>query len=186
MKSPSKEEKVVDMKAATQQSRGATTWQPSVEATPPPRDGAGAGAAGAGARGPAAVDEFEIWVKEQQDKAKVTMMKSPSEEENVVDMKAASHQSRGATWKLSVEATQPPGDGAGAGAAGAGVGGPAGAGEGMLFKKLPIFYPPTFQEEYSDTSTDAGSKYSPPKRYQKSKLWSIKTRIQAMKDSDRM
>ncbi len=108
----------------------------------------------------------------------------------VVDMKAAAQQSRGATWQPSVEATRPPGDWAGAGAAGAGAGagagGPAGAGEGMLFETLPIFYPPTIQEEYSDTSTDAGSKYLPPKRYQESTSWSIKTRSQAKKDSDRM
>ncbi len=97
MKSPSKEEKDVDMKAATQQSRGAT-WQPSVEATRPPGDGAGAEAAGAGAGGPAAVHEFEIWMKEHQEKAKVTMMKSPSKEVKVVDMKAAAQQTRGATW----------------------------------------------------------------------------------------
>ncbi len=103
----------------------------------------------------------------------------------VVDMKAAAKQSRGATWQPSVEATGPPGDGAGAGAAGAGAGGPAGAGEGMLFETLPIFYPPTIQEEYSDTSTDAGSKYLPPKHYQKSTSWSIKTRSQARKASDR-
>jgi hypothetical protein len=47
---------VVDMKAAAQQSRGAT-WQPSVETTRPPGDGAGAGAAGAGAGGPAGAGE---------------------------------------------------------------------------------------------------------------------------------
>ena len=125
------------------------------------------------------IDEFEIWVKEQREKGNLTMMKA------VVDMKAAAQQSRGATWQPSVEATQPPGDGAGAGATGAGAGGPAGAGEGMLFETFPIFSPPTFQEEYSDTSTDAGSKYLPPKRYQKSTSWSIKTRSQARKDSDR-
>ncbi len=82
----------------------------------PPGDWAGAGAAGAGAGGPAAVDEFEIWVKEHQEKAKVMIMKSPSKEEKVVDMKAAAQQSGGATWQPSVEATQPPRDGAGAGA----------------------------------------------------------------------
>ncbi len=141
MKSPSKEEKVVDMKATAQQSRGAT-WQPSVEATQPPGDGTGAGAAGAGAGGPAAVDKFEIWVKEQWEKATMTMMKSPSDKEKVVDMKTAAQQLRGATWKPSVEATQPPGDGAGAGAIGAGAGGPAGTGEGMLFETFPKFYPP--------------------------------------------
>jgi hypothetical protein len=77
---------------------------------------------------------------------KVTMLKSPSKEEKVVDMKAAAQQSRGATWQPSVEATWPPGDGAGAGAAGAaaGAGRPAGAGEAMLFETLPIFYPPHF------------------------------------------
>jgi hypothetical protein len=35
---------------------------------------------------------------------------------------------------------------------------------GMLFETFPSFYPPTFQEEYSATSTDVGRKYSPPKR----------------------
>jgi hypothetical protein len=35
---------------------------------------------------------------------------------------------------------------------------------GMFFETFPSFYPPTFQEEYSDTSTDIGSKYSPPMR----------------------
>ncbi len=64
-------------------------------------------------------------MKEQQEKGNSTMMKSPSEEEKVVDMKATTQQSRGATWQPSVEAMQPPGDGAGAGAAGAGAGGPA-------------------------------------------------------------
>jgi hypothetical protein len=103
----------------------------------------------------------------------------------VIDMKAATQQSRGATWQPSVEAMQPPGDWTGAGATGAGAGEPAGAGEDMLFETLPIFYPPTIQEEYSDTSTDADSKYLPPKHYQKSTLWSIKTRSQAWKDSDR-
>jgi hypothetical protein len=132
------------------------------------------------------IDEFQIWVKEQWEKAKVTMMKSPSKEEKVVDMKAAAQQSRGATWQLSVEATRPPGDGAGAGATGAGAGRPAGAEEGMLFETLPIFYPPSFQEEYSDTSTNAGSKYLPPKHYQKSTSWSIEIRSQARKDSDKM
>jgi hypothetical protein len=34
---------------------------------------------------------------------------------------------------------------------------------GVLFETFSSFYPPTFQEEYSDTFTDAGSKYSPPK-----------------------
>ncbi len=135
------------MKAATQQSRGAT-WQPSVEATRPPADGAGAGAAGAGAGGPAAVDEFEIWVKEQWEKAKVTMMKSPSKEEKVVGMISTTKQSKGVTWQPSVEATRSPGDGAGAGATGAGAGRPAGAGEDMLFETFLIFYPVTFQEEY--------------------------------------
>ncbi len=113
-------------------------------------------------------------------------MKSLSEEEKIVDMKAAAQQSRGATWKPSVEATRPPGDGAGAGATGARAGEPAGAGEGMhmLFETLPIFYLPTFQEEYSDTSTGAGSKYSPPKRYQKSTLWSINS-LTSMDGHDR-
>jgi hypothetical protein len=111
---------------------------------------------------PLMVDEFEIWVKEQRKKENLTMMKV------VVDMKAAAQQSRGATWQPLVEAKEPQGDGAGAGATGAGAGGPAGAQEGVLFETLPIFYPPTIQEEYSDTSTDAGSKYLPPKRYQKS------------------
>ena len=134
---------------------------------------------------PPQIDEFQIWVKEQWEKAKVMMMKSPSKEEKVVDMKAAAQQSRGATWQPSVEAMQPPGDGAGAGATGAGAGGPARAGKGMLFETLPIFYPPTIQEEYSDTSTDAGSKYLSPKSYQKSTSWSIKSRSQARKDLDR-
>jgi hypothetical protein len=40
--------------------------------------------------------EFETWVKEQQEKAEVMMMKSPSQEEKVVDMKAATQQSRAA------------------------------------------------------------------------------------------
>ncbi len=48
---------------------------------------------------PLQIDEFQIWVKEQQEKAKVAMMKSPSKEEKVVDMKAAAQQSRGATWQ---------------------------------------------------------------------------------------
>ncbi len=105
------------------------------------------------------------------------MMKSPSKEEKVVDKKAATP-----TQQPSDEVTHPPEDGAGVGAAGRGAGGPAEAGEGVLFE---TFYPLTFQEGYSDTSTDVGSKYSPPKAYQKSTPWSIKTRHQARKDTDR-
>jgi hypothetical protein len=56
----------------------------------------------------------------------------------------------------------------------------------MLVETLPIFYHPTIQEEFSDTSTDASSKYLPPKRYQNLTSWSIKTKSQARKDSDRM
>ncbi len=67
----------------------------------------------------------------------------------------------------SVEATCPSGDGAGAGAAGAG--GPAGVGEGVEMadgedgssNPVATFIQPTNWEEYSETSTDAGSIYSP-------------------------
>jgi hypothetical protein len=55
-----------------------------------------------------------------------------------------------------------------------------------FLRHYPYSTPPTIQEEYSDTSTDLGSKYLPPKHYQKSTSWSIKTRSQARKDSDRM
>jgi hypothetical protein len=61
----------------------------------------------------------------------------------------------------------PPGDGAGAGAAGAG--GPAGVGEDVEMvggedgssNHFAAFIQPTNWEEYSDTSTFAGSIYSP-------------------------
>ncbi len=67
----------------------------------------------------------------------------------------------------SVEATRPPGDGAGAGAAGAG--GPAGLGEDVEMadgedgssNPFATFIQPTNREEYSETSTDAGSIYLP-------------------------
>ena len=61
----------------------------------------------------------------------------------------------------------PPGDGAGAGATGAG--GPAGVGEDVEMADVEdgssnpfaTFIQPTNWEEYSETSTDAGSIYSP-------------------------
>ncbi len=72
-----------------------------------------------------------------------------------------------AVLKPSVEATCPPGDGAGAGAAGAG--GPAGVGEDIeiadgedgSINLFAIFIQPTNWGKYSETSTDAGSIYSP-------------------------
>jgi hypothetical protein len=111
--------------------------EPSVEVTCPPGDGAGAGAAAA--RGPAGVGE-DIEMAE-------------THEPTVI--------------KPSVEATHPPGDGAGAGATGAG--GPArvgedvemGDGEDGSSNLFATFIQPTNQEEYSETSTDAGSIYSP-------------------------
>ncbi len=67
----------------------------------------------------------------------------------------------------SDEATRPPGDGAGARAAGAG--GPARVGEDVEMADgedgssnlFATFFQPTNREEYSETSTDAGSIYSP-------------------------
>ncbi len=64
----------------------------------------------------------------------------------VVDIKAAAQQSRGATWQPSVEATQPPGDGAGAGDAGAGAGGLAGAGRVCFLRYCPYSTPPPFRK----------------------------------------
>ncbi len=72
-----------------------------------------------------------------------------------------------AMLKPSVEATCPPGDGAGARATGAG--GPAGVGEDVEMadgedgssNPFVTFIQPTNQEEYPETSTDAGSVYSP-------------------------
>jgi hypothetical protein len=69
--------------------------------------------------------------------------------------------------KPSVEATCPPGDVAGAGATGAGV--PAGVGEDVemadekdgFSNPFATFIQPTNWEKYSETSTDAGSVYSP-------------------------
>jgi hypothetical protein len=114
-----------------------TMLEPSVEATCPPGDGAGAGAAGVG--GPAGVGE-DIEMAEMHEPA---------------------------VLEPSVEAMLPPGDGAGAGAAGAG--GPARVGEDVEMSDgedgyrnpFATFIQPTNQEEYSETSTDAGSIYSP-------------------------
>jgi hypothetical protein len=72
-----------------------------------------------------------------------------------------------AIMEPSVEAMHPTGDGAGAVAAGAG--GPAGVredvemvdGEDGSSDPFVTFIQPTNWEEYSETSTDAGSIYSP-------------------------
>jgi hypothetical protein len=56
---------------------------------------------------PLQIDEFEVWVNEQWEKANVRMMKSLTKEETVVDMKAAAQHLKGATWQTSVEAMRP-------------------------------------------------------------------------------